>query len=134
VAAALLAGCGDGETPPPEGRAGAARDECHQARTAGGRPDLVPAALRPGAAVVVAAEEHGSGFEARVLYPRPLRDVMNAVLASARAAGYQVAGTEYEGTDGEIFLSRDGASTEVRLFAVRSCPRITEGVIQEVQS
>ena len=136
IAALLLAGCGGGEESEPTGSetVAAALRDCNLPGRTGAEADLVPQALRPPPADVVSAEEHGSGYEARVVYARRLRDVMTAVINDAKAAGYQVTDSEYEGTDGEVFLARDGARTEVRLFAVRSCPRVTQGVIEEVQS
>jgi hypothetical protein len=134
LVAALLAGCGGDEpSNEPEPVAAALRD-CNLPGRTGADADLVPPALRPPPADVVSAERHSSGYEARVVYAHRLRDVMTAVMSAAKAAGYQVTDSEYEGTDGEVFLARDGARTEVRLFAVRSCPRVTQGVIEEVQS
>ena len=145
LTAAVLAGCGggDGESEAERERereaaggeeVAAALRDCNLPGRSAAEAELVPAALRPPPADVISAEEHASGYEARVVYARSLRDVLTSVTAAAKAAGYQVTDSEFEGTDGEVFLERDGARTEVRLFSVRSCPRVTQGTIEEVGS
>jgi hypothetical protein len=139
LAAVLLAGCGDEgrEQARPAGRV-TDPDVAALVERCGVSPDVaddgavVPAELRPGPAQVAAASSTASGYEARVIYPRPLREVMNAIVAEAKSAGHEVTFTEYEGSDGEIALRRDGTETELRLLSVRRCPSVSQATITAV--
>jgi hypothetical protein len=131
AAAALLTACGDdAPSRPADDALAAATRGCDVSRQTADDPAVVPEELRPAPAQVTAAERSGDGFEARVVYGRPLREVMRAVLDGAQSVGDSVRGTEYEGHDGEVFLSRGATEIAVRLFAVRDCPQVTQGVIR----
>ena len=139
LAAALLAGCGeeqqDGDRPAgrvtsPDVAALAGR--CGVSGDVAADGALVPAELRPAPAQVAAADGTGSRYEARVIYARPLREVMNDIVAKAKAAGHEVTFTEFEGSDGEIELRRGDTETELRLLAVRRCPSVSQATVTAV--
>ena len=140
LAAALLAGCGDKareEARPAEQvtdpDVAALVERCGVSPDVAGDGAVVPAELRPAPAQVAAARSDDSGYEARVIYARPLREVMNDIVAKAKSAGHEVTFTEFEGSDGEIELRRDGTETQLRLLAVRRCPSVSQATITSVE-
>jgi hypothetical protein len=140
LVAALLTGCGEEAQEParPAERVtdpdvAALVERCGVSADVAEDGAVVPAELRPAPAQVAAASSTDSGYEARVIYARPLREVMNDIVAKARSAGHEVTFTEFEGSDGEIGLRRGGAETELRLLAVRRCPSVSQAAITSVE-
>jgi hypothetical protein len=136
----LLAGCGgDAADPAPEGapvksaEVAATAQRCGVSRDVAPEGDVVPAELRPAPAQVAAASRTDSGYEARVIYARPLREVINAILERAEAAGQEVTFREFEGSDGELSFRRGDTETELRLLAVRKCPSVSQATITAEQ-
>lgn len=136
IALALLAGCGgEAADPPPETRpvedaqVAAAAQRCSVSRDVAPDGSLVPAELRPAPAQVAAARASDGGYEARVIYARPLREVVTAIRERAEAAGHAVTFSEFEGSDGELSFRRGGTETELRLLAVRACPTVSQATI-----
>ena len=139
LAAALLAGCGEEQQggARPAGRVTSPDittlvERCGVSGDVAADGALVPAELRPAPAQVAAANRTGSGYEARVIYARPLRELMNDIVEKAKTAGLEIAFTEFEGSDGEITVRRGDTETELRLLSVRRCPSVSQATITSV--
>lgn len=140
LAIALIAGCGEQaqDRARPAQRVSdpavaALVGRCGVSATVADDGAVVPAELRPAPAQVAAASRTESGYEARVIYARPLRELINAILERAEAAGQEVTLREFEGSDGELSFRRGDIETELRLLAVRSCPSVSQATITSEQ-
>jgi hypothetical protein len=86
-------------------------------------PDVVPGEFKPSRTRVISAARTADGFAARLLYDHSVTDVYAAIKQAVQAAGYEVVREENEGRDAELFLTRNGTPSEVRLSAIRACPQ-----------
>ena len=140
VVTALLAGCGaqaQERTRPAEpvrnAQVAAAAKDCGVSPDVAPAGAIVPAELRPDPAQVAAASSTDFGYQARVIYARPLREVMTAIVKQATAAGHETTFREYEGFDGELTFQRGDTTTTMRLLGVRECPRVSQATITAVE-
>ena len=140
LATALVAGCGDQaqDQARPAQRVSdpavaALVERCGVSTKIADDGAVVPAELRPAPAQVAVASNTDSGYEARVIYARPLREVISTILEQAEAAGQEVTFREFEGSDGELSFRRGDTETELRLLAVRRCPSVSQATITSEQ-
>ena len=140
VAAAPVAGCGSDDSsssktatvattstaaaaPTPAGKDGLESivAKCGLAKARAAEPELVPAEFKPARTRVVAAQKTADGFTAALIYDKSVTEAYTALKQALTAAGYTVSRSENEGRDAELFLTRDGKPTEVRLSTARAC-------------
>ena len=148
LAAAAVAGCGSDDSsssktatvattstaaaaPTPAGKDGLESivAKCGLARARASDPELVPAEFKPAKTRVVAAQKTADGFTAALIYDKSVTEAYNALKQSLTAAGYAVSRSENEGRDAELFLTRDGKPTEVRLSTARGCSNASQASV-----
>ena len=101
------------------------------------RPDAdqgaVPAELRPQGSQVSSSRRTGSAVTATVLLPLAMDAAYQALLAAAPKAGYEVAFSEFEGFDAEVYLRNEAGLAKFRLRPSK-CPDASQALFQRVTS
>jgi len=93
-------------------------------------PDAVPAELRLPGSQVASARRSGSAVTATVLIPLSLAAAYQALVELGPRAGYEVAFSEFEGFDGEIYLRNDSGLVKFRLRPSGSCENASQALFQ----